>query len=352
MDMLNGKRYLLVILSIMLSLFVIGFGYLFITDAVSSQALDSSGPLSLPEGKVVKLNSGWSVYRDSSFRDEIELQPKTFIRGEYYFRKVLDTRDMQGDNAFLLNPIYSAYTFYVNGIPIDSSGVPSSTDEVVEMNRSHSVFYSQKSDSLELVLHVSNLTHSYGGSLLNWIAYGRQVDIDEHEHLGKLLDGLIVFLLAGFALLSLFNYFYMRRSTANFYFFYYMMAFILHALFTGRLLAGWLFPTLQGGFVYRIEEVLFLLSMPIVLGIFSLPISERASKAGHKNISINFSAHRGSDVCSAAIFTDYNIADSFIHRACRCSLYFLEIDHSRQRKKNRLCFNACFIRNHVFLYAE
>ena len=263
--MLNGKRYLLIIVAIVLSLFFIGFGYFFITDAVSSKALDLTGPLTIPEGKVIKLNSGWSVYRDGSFQDEVELQPKTFINGEYYFRMFIDTKDMRGENAFLLNPIYSAYTLYVNGIPIDSSGVPSAAGEQIELNRSHSVSYYQDSDRLEIVLHVSNFTHSYGGSLLNWISYGRHNDIYENEHLGKLLDGLIIFLFAGFALLSLFNYFYMRRSTANFYFFYYMLVFILHALFTGRILAGWLFPSLQGAFVYRIEELLFLLSIPIVM---------------------------------------------------------------------------------------
>ena len=263
--MLNGKKILLVLVVLFISLFFIAFGYFFIISSVSVNSFDKSEPINVPDGRVLKLDQGWKVYRDSGFTEEVDLQPETFVSGEYYFRTVLDTKDMQGNNAFLLNPIYSAYILYVNGIRIDSTGVPSSTNETIGLNRTHSVYFFQDSDRLEIVLHVSNFHHSFGGSLLNWISYGRHYDIEEREHLGKLLDGLIVFCLSCFALMNLFNYYYTRRYEYSFYFFYYMLTFVLYVLFSGRILAGWMFPMISGALVYQFEEYLFLMTLPLVI---------------------------------------------------------------------------------------
>ena len=266
--MLNERNVFLVIIAILILLFFIAFGYFFVSNNISIQSVDTSVPVTLENGKIIKLDHGWTAYKDSALTEEVDQQPTTFIKGEYFFKTVLKTEGMEGYNAFLVNPIYTAYTLSINGEVIEEVGVPSAQGEKVALNRSHSVTYVQNTDSLEIVLHVSNYSHRFGGSPFNWVSYGRHYDIEVSEQQGKLMDVLIVFMLTGFALLNIFNYFYARRYAYSFYFFCYMMTFVFHALFSGRILAAWLFPSLSGTLVFRYEEFLILLSLPLILNYF------------------------------------------------------------------------------------
>ncbi|MDC7228056.1 MAG: adenylate/guanylate cyclase domain-containing protein [Spirochaetales bacterium] len=267
--MFNDKNVLFIISIVFVLLFLSAFGYYFITSSVSLESFPESLSVSPEFGTTVRLDSRWRVYSDPDFTNEVELKPTVFGEGEYYFRMVLDTTDMQGQNGFLINPIRTAYSLQVNGTVIDGSGIPSPVDEKPGMNRAHSVLYNQTSDNLEIILHVSNFSSKFGGSLLNWLSYGRLNDIVEQDHFGKLLDVLVVLVLAGFAVLNLFNYFYMRKYHYSMHFFLYMFVFTLYALFSGRFLAGWILPVMNGSFIIRMEEFLLVLVLPLLLNYLS-----------------------------------------------------------------------------------
>ncbi|HAK45506.1 MAG TPA: hypothetical protein DCO79_06260 [Spirochaeta sp.] len=263
--MLNDKNIILVIAISFVVLFLAGFGYYFVIDTISMESIDESAPVTLAEGETLILDSNWTAYTDSSFKQKTDIQPGVFGKGEYYFRLLLDTRDMQGQNAFLVNTVYSAYTMHVNGVLVAKSGRPSLKDEQLELNRTHAFAYQQDTDVLEIVVHVSNSSHRFGGSMLPWLSYGRYPDVDIYEQQGRMLDALVVFLLAGFALLNIFNYFYLRRHSYSLYFFLYMFIYALYALFSGHVLAGWVIPVMNGSFVFRMEEVLIILALPLML---------------------------------------------------------------------------------------
>ena len=147
----------------------------------------SSAVYSLAGGTVLELDDGWSAYSDRALENPVDLSPGVFKTGNYYWKISLETSGMLGRSALMINPIYSAYRLWINGEPISVCGKPSGDCEQLSLLRSSVVSFEQRTDELEIIIQVSNSNHFYGGSMLNWLTYGRYPDIMLRSQQGEAL---------------------------------------------------------------------------------------------------------------------------------------------------------------------
>ncbi len=172
---------------------------------------------------------------------------------------------MSGQNAFLINPLYSAFSMSVNGRVISECGKPDLSNESLGFIHSRIVPYVQESEELDIIIHISNHGNIYGGSFHNWISYGRYNDIVTLDMQGRILDSIIIFGLIGIAFFHLFNYFYHRKYRQSAFIFLSMFVFALLALFTGRVTAANIFPIISGSFIIRAQNILEIIALPLVM---------------------------------------------------------------------------------------
>ena len=281
MNMINGKKIHLTILSALLILFLAFFGYFFIKSTISMDAgAGSKAVYSLAPQTTLTLDGPWKAYSDSRLTEEADIKAGVFSTGSYYLSMTLHTEGMKGGNAFLINPVYSAYKLWINGELVAQAGEPGGLSEKLPLFRSRTLPYEQKTDDLEIVFQVSNFSHTYGGNEMNWIAYGRYEDVIYREQQGKAFDFLIIFGLFSFGLIHLFNYHYQRKYLYSMFFFLYMYIYAVYALFTGRVTAAYLIPVMTGGFILRTEAFLLILALPVILNYIKALLPDEI----HRNV--------------------------------------------------------------------
>ncbi|MDC7126483.1 MAG: hypothetical protein PQJ46_13010, partial [Spirochaetales bacterium] len=261
----NNKSIYFTIILIFIGLLLSGFGYYFITSIVYADPDSSEINYSFESGKTLTLNNIWEVYSDRGLTRKTHLKNGVFIKGSYYLTCKIKTKDMKGLNAFMINPVYSAYELWVNGQLIAVNGTPEKKIEKPGRPSVVVVPFEQKGDILNIVFHVSNNSHCYGGSLLNWISYGRFNDIEKRAQHGRELDWLIFFGLFLFSIIHLFNYFYHQsKALSSLFFFGYMFCYALLALFTGRVIISSFFSFLPAVVLFKMELILFVIPLYFV----------------------------------------------------------------------------------------
>ena len=150
-EMIDDKRIYFSIAIVFILLLLIAYGYFFVSDNIPLRSLpDPAAPVSLPEGKTLKLNDGWEAFSDADFKNPVEITPDVFRTGEYYFRLILNTENMSGSNAFLVNPLHSAYSLRLNGELLGQFGEPGSESEQLSSMRCRTIPFKQIGDRLEI----------------------------------------------------------------------------------------------------------------------------------------------------------------------------------------------------------
>ncbi|MBI9107688.1 MAG: response regulator [Spirochaetales bacterium] len=264
--MINDKRIIFIVASLFIVLLVGTFGYSFLTSSVSMK--DDTGAemiYSPADGTTLKLDSGWQAYTDRELENPVDLEPGRFGTGNYYWQLSLNTAQMKGFNALLINPIYSAYNLWINGEKISICGKPSEDCEELSFIRARVVPFEQDTDELDILIQVSNSVHFYGGSMMTWLTYGRYADVEFGAHQGKAFESLIIFILFSFAMIHLFNYFYQRKYPYSMFFFVYMLIYSFYALFTGRVVVSYLLPMFTANLIFRMEGFFLVLAFPVML---------------------------------------------------------------------------------------
>ncbi len=265
MSMFKSERIFFSTAAIFLVLLLVAFGYFFVTDAVSMKSADEQTVYSPTPGTTLSLNRGWKSFSGAGLQDEQDLSPDTFRTGYYIYKLTLKTEGMKGQNAFLINPLYSAYILSVNGEIVCETGTPGEGSEKLSLLKSHSVPYLQSEDLLEIEIQVSNSSNLYGGSMSNWISYGRYNDVVVREQQGKILDSLIIFIFLTIAFIHVFNYFFQRKYSHSLFFFLYLFVYALYGMFSGRVIAAYFLPVMSGEFFIRMQYLFMIIAFPIML---------------------------------------------------------------------------------------
>ena len=268
--MINIKRIFFFTAAVFLLLILSAYSYFFLTDSQSLRSvLESGEPFNPGQNRTLRLDAGWEAFDDSELSVKNDRQPDVFGAGSSYFRLKLDVPELKGRNAFMINPIYSAWKIWVNGKLIDQSGEPGADSERLAFIRSRVVPYTQDSSQLEIIIFVSNHSHVFGGNMVNWLSYGRFQDIDYREQQGKALDFIIIFALFSISLIHVFNFYYRKDSEKGGCFCLFTAVYAALALFTGRVTISYLVPVMNAGIIFRIESFLSLLYMPFLVRFIS-----------------------------------------------------------------------------------
>jgi two-component system sensor histidine kinase ChiS len=264
--MINYKRIYLTVAGLLFILVLSAFGFSFITGSISmSDNPDAELIYSPAAGTVLKLDGQWQMSEDRAFENAVETVPGIFRTGSYFYKLTLTTARMEGRNALLINPLYSAYSLWINGEKVEICGEIIGDCQELASIGTRVISFEQETDGLEIVLQVTNSGHSFGGSMMNWLSYGRYSDVAFRAQQGITIDFLIVFMLFAFSLIHLFNYFYHRKYPYSMFFFIYMMIYAVYALVSGRVTVSYLLPMFPGDFIIRIEELCLILAFPILL---------------------------------------------------------------------------------------
>lgn len=263
--MINDKRIYFTAVVLLIVLLAGAFGYSYFSSIVSMKDDPEAQQLYSPAaGTTLELDSGWQAYSDRQLKNPVELEPGIFRTGTYYWQLNLNTTQMQGENALLINPIYSTYNIWINGIKVPLCGKVDDDCMESDFIRTRVTPFRQDTDALDIVIQVSNSSHSYGGSMMNWMSYGRYGDIAFRDQQGKAFDFFIIFTLFSFSLIHLVNYFYQRKYPYSMFFFLYMFIYSLYALVTGRVTAAYLMPMFTGKLIIQLEELFIILAFPIL----------------------------------------------------------------------------------------
>ena len=277
--MTDNRKIYLTITAVLILLLLAVFSFFFVTDSLSLKSvLSAGGPVSIPAHKTLRLNHGWESYSDEQMQIKSGISPRVFRTGNYFFRLELETDGMKGVNAFLVNPIHSAYRLWVNGELIAQNGVPGADGEELGVLVTHVVPYEQTADNLEVILQVSNSSHKYGGSMLNWLSYGRSEDIVYLEQQGRALDYLIIFGLFSIFLIHVFYAYNQNEFVSERSFCLITLVYTFIALFTGRVMVSSISPWVNAGFIFRGEMFFTIVAFPLIINYLSSLFPDEASK--------------------------------------------------------------------------
>lgn len=300
----SDKKIYITIAALILIVVLSFFGYFYNSGSISLKK-SVNGSFSYEYGKVLKIDDGWSAFTDKEFQIEAKLQngspveADVFRTGNYFFKVELNTIGMKGQNAFLINPLFSASALWVNGELLHRSGIPGAAAESEKPFFSSVVVpYTQVSDEIEIVLQVSNYSNLYGGSFLNWLSYGRFNDVVRFSRQGRLTDFIIIFSLLSLALIHFFNYIYHREFNYSLFLFLYLFIYALYAMLNGRFVITTFIPLLSGALILRLQNIIIILTLPVMLNYMKALFPDEVHKkiiAGVQILSLAFA------VLSAAV---------------------------------------------------
>ncbi len=238
-----------------------------------------SNTVKVPEGKTVSLDSRWLFVKDELVAPEDAavrfssvtgtISPKIFPSGSGSLYLILDIDESCKNPALLINPVYSAFSVYINGNYAGGAGSPAenysgetaSTDTMI-------IPFQTDSSKIGILIHISNFSHYYGGSLLNWVELGRFDNIVKRERFGKILDSLMFFMMLAFAVMHFINQFYQKKRDYSMFFSLFCFFYSLYVLTTGRMLLTAIIPQIPLGLVFRLEIIFLIFSVPLLANYF------------------------------------------------------------------------------------
>ena len=163
--------------------------------------------------------------------------------------------------ALEINRIMSNYMLWVNGRKIISNGTLSAVDSLSQPRWSPqlAVFGSQ-SDTLDIVLQVSNFHYRFGGFVSN-VSLGTPDLISRQWESKTAITALSIGALMFFGLFFICIFLLWRKHPANFYFASLCFLWAVRVCFSGRYLAIFIFPALPWGFISRLDHISVYLSL-------------------------------------------------------------------------------------------
>jgi PAS domain S-box-containing protein len=191
------------------------------------------------------------------------------LSGDGYvtYRLKILMNDQKGSLAFNLLDIGTAYTAYVNGEKISSAGIIGKTHEttVPSFSKELSDFRS-KTDTVEIVLQVSNFHHRLGGA---WevIRLGTENQMRKLRERSLAFD---LFLCGSILIICLYHFclFFLRKDDRSLlYFGILCLLIVLRLLSTGDRYLVHLFPFIDWELTIKIEYLSFYLAIPF-FGMF------------------------------------------------------------------------------------
>jgi signal transduction histidine kinase len=236
---------------------------------------------------VVKLNGEWEFYwkkllRPNDFDLQQNLEPdffglvpsywtdyqtnslKTEKNGYATYRlKVLLPENIINPLAFDLPVFDSSYDLWINGDYIGGNGIPAKTASEAKPGYKPALYtYKSHSDTLKIIINVSNYDHRRGGF---WLAMrlGTIKNIQKRIDNLRALEYATISLLLGFAFFFLFFYIFYHKEKIMAFFSIALIGFAIRPLFTSQfLIYDFLTPGWQ--WIVRFE---YLSLFVVILGV-------------------------------------------------------------------------------------
>ncbi|WP_345369151.1 7TM diverse intracellular signaling domain-containing protein [Algivirga pacifica] len=187
-----------------------------------------------------------------------------------YHLNVLLPADRREQLALKLRTAGTAYRFYVNGDEVASNGrVSKNAEEAVPEYRAQTVTFPVTSDTLSLLVHVSNYHHRKGG-LWQTIQLGTEAAIQRERELATWRD---IFLLGSIFIVGLYHlilFYYRRKVLANLVFSITAFALCVRVLTIGEYLLPSFISGLPWDWLLKLQYLAFevpLITVPLFIRV-------------------------------------------------------------------------------------
>ena len=164
--------------------------------------------------------------------------------------------------AISLPDIYSSYFLWANAALVTSNGVVGTTKETSKPQwRPHTVYLEEETDSLNLVLQISNFSHANGG-IREMIYLGTHDRMQFKRKIATISNLTLSGCLATLAVLFLLLYaFAMNRDSSAIYFMALCLNWAIRTLFSNDYLFNYYFPEFPWEICAKIEYITLYLMM-------------------------------------------------------------------------------------------
>ncbi|NJN78167.1 MAG: hypothetical protein HC803_07425 [Saprospiraceae bacterium] len=190
-----------------------------------------------------------ALWRD--FKDENGKALSSFGYATYRLQ-ILVAKDLPV-LAFEIPDVYNAYRLWINGKPFAHNGKVGKTKATTVPHwLPITKVYNSDTDTIDIVLQISNFRHSKGG-LQNSIRLGEADDLLRHQKLAFVYDALITggILIAGLFFIGL--YFFGRHDLAVLYFSLFCFSYLYRVIGYGNNLLHQLLPNIPWAITLHLE---------------------------------------------------------------------------------------------------
>lgn len=177
------------------------------------------------------------------------------------YRLLLTLPDPDVLYAFKIPNLSTAYNLYVDGILVMSNGTVGRTEkESIPMWRSSTRIFTPKSDTIEIIVQVSNYHYAKGGGFWRSISFGLDTQIISMDMRAKAWIFFIFGIYMAIGIYHLVLFFLGRSDKATLFFGIFCMIFIVRSIFTDERIGFSLLPWLNWhtGLLCEILSVYFL----------------------------------------------------------------------------------------------
>ncbi len=167
------------------------------------------------------------------------------------------------DLALSIPDIGTSYDLFANGKRIAEAGIIGETEETSNARYSPQITTLPESDSINLILHVSNFQNRWGGYWFP-IRIGRLKDIIQEK---QIQEGLSFAVCVSAAIMAIYNFLFFlfrKKDPAPILFSIHCILILIRALTTGERLGHILFPNLSWELLNRLEYASIYLSAPVL----------------------------------------------------------------------------------------
>lgn len=255
----------------------------------------------LHEGKIIKLNGEWEFYWNELFNPD-ELSNK---KADHYFDQInriwnnydydgmklpgtgyatfrltanIHEEDIAKPLAIYIPYIHTAYSIFINGEHLDSVGkVGKSKTETSPKYHPKIIFFTPKSDTIEIVFHVSNFAHNKGG-FSTPLLLGDADQLYKYKE-KKIASSLFLsgtFFIIGFYHFTIFIYRTTEKSSLYFSIFSFLIA--SRILLIDDIYLVQLFPNLSWMFEIKLEYFIisggFLVYLLFIKSLYSKEVNQ------------------------------------------------------------------------------
>ena len=209
--------------------------------------------ISSMDKKIIMLPRSWNGY-------EVEGVP---IEGTGYatFRLIIRLPENDKSMSMELPSIYTAHKLWINGELLSSDGQVSEASEGSEPKHFHKVIsVPQSSDTLELIIQVSNYMHRRGG-IWQPIKFGNSEDILKLRERQVFIDMTLFGSLLIMGIYHLMLYAFRRKDRSPLYFGIFCLLVSLRILLVGEIILLYFFPEIPQEFALKVEYFTFYLGI-------------------------------------------------------------------------------------------